>query len=257
MKKWYAVFQILAVVIMVHSVIAAEAPQNLSIVRGNGFWPPYEWTEEGILKGFHIDLVKEVAAKLQLNVQFQSVPWKRAINMIQKGEADAITYLARTEEREKFANYFEGNQLHQARVGFFSLKEREQDIKYTGKLEQLKNFKICTLLGQTYGTEFEQATYLKIDKTKTEEVVLKKLIKGRCEVALGYIDDYKIAIQKKGIDKDFVNFTPYVSEHPMYFAFSKARKLEALAKRFAEAMELFKTTPRYQELLKKYDISEN
>lgn len=256
MKTWcFAVYVVMAF-FMFHPSLAAEDTGDLIIVRGDGFWPPYEWTENGVLKGFHIDLLKEVAAELHLQVHFKSYPWKRAINMVESGDADAIIYLARTAKREQFALYVDGNQLHLARIGFFTLKKWKHIILYSGDFEQLKNSRICTQYGQTYGTAFEQATYLMKDEVRTEEQVLKMLLAGRCEIAVGYLDDYKIAVQQMGLEKEIVFLTPYLSEHPMYVAFSKAKKHEKLAARFAEGMKVFKGKFRYQELLKKYNISE-
>ncbi len=256
MRTWRFAIYVVMALFMYHPTLAAEDTRDLIIVRGDGFWPPYEWAENGVLKGFHIDLLREVAAELHLQVHFKSYPWKRAINMVKSGEADAITYLARTAEREQFALYLEGNQLHLARIGFFTLKKREHTIHYSGDLEQLQNSRICTQYGQTYGTAFEQATYLMKDEVRTEEQVLKMLLAGRCDIAVGYLDDYKIAVQQKGLEKDIVFLIPYLSEHPMYVTFSKAKKHEKLATRFAEGMKVFKNKFRYQELLKKYNISE-
>jgi len=256
MRIWCFTIYVVMALLISYSTLAAEETQDLIVVRGDGFWPPYEWTENGVLKGFHIDLLREVAAKLHLQVHFKSYPWKRAIKLLESGEADAISYLARTPEREQFALYVEGNQLHLARIGFFMLKKREHTILYSGDLEQLNNSRICTQYGQTYGTVFEQATYLMKDELRTEEQVLKMLFAGRCEIAVGYLDDYKIAVQQMALEKEVVFLTPYLSEHPMYVAFSKAKRHENLAARFAEGMKVFKSKFRYQELLKKYNISE-
>lgn len=252
-KKWFFAIHLLVIAFMTHPVPADET-RTLSIVRGDGFWPPYEWVDNGVLKGFHIDLVREVAAALGLRVEIESYPWLRALMMIREGRADAISYLAWAEEREQFACYVKENQLHTARVGFLAFKNREAPVDYSGDLEQLKDQMICTLFGQIYGKAFEEATYLKREDVKTEELVLKKLKAGRCKVGVGYIDDYRAAAIKLGFDKDIEYFTPYLSEHPVYLAFSKLRKHEGLARRFAKGMASFKNTPRYRELLKKYNI---
>ena len=57
--------------------------EKLSIVRGDGDYPPYEMILDGKLKGVHVDLVKRVAAKLDFKVEFESVPWSRAVAMIE------------------------------------------------------------------------------------------------------------------------------------------------------------------------------
>jgi len=69
MKTWCFVIYVLMALFMSHPIVEAEDTQDLLIVRGNGFWPPYEWVENDVLKGFHIDLLREVAAELHLQIQ--------------------------------------------------------------------------------------------------------------------------------------------------------------------------------------------
>lgn len=51
---------------------------------------------DGVLTGFHIELVQEAARYIDLDVRFESLPWNRDIEMLKKGDADAITYMAKT-----------------------------------------------------------------------------------------------------------------------------------------------------------------
>jgi polar amino acid transport system substrate-binding protein len=42
---------------------------------------------------------------MHIKVVFETYPWLRAINMLKKGQADAISYMGKSVEREDFA-YF-------------------------------------------------------------------------------------------------------------------------------------------------------
>ena len=89
-----SLFVSISILIMVGFSSIATA-QTLKIVRGNGTYPPNEMIVDNQLTGLHIDLVKEVAVSLGYQVNFESVPWKRALSLIEKGTADAITYISK------------------------------------------------------------------------------------------------------------------------------------------------------------------
>ena len=258
LNKFFTLVPIgLLLFLIISPVLIAQPVERLTIVRGDGFWPPYEWTENSVIKGFHIDFVKAAAKILQLRIQIESYPWKRAIKMVKDGNADAITFITRTKAREQFLYYFQGNQLHLSKAGLLTLKGNKDKINYTGDLNQLRKFTICAQFGHYYGEKFEQASYLDIDfGAKSSEQLIKKLIHGRCELAVGYRYVKEVA-QKKGLGTDLINLVPHLSVHPMYLAFSKPRHREKIARQFAEAMTFFKTTSDYQVLIKKYDLTKS
>ena len=137
---------VLVVFPIYQATLVAQPVETLTIVRGDGFWPPYEWTESSELKGFHIDLVKAVANQLQWNVQIESYPWKRAIKMIKDGNVDAITFITRTEEREKYLYYLKGNQLHLSKAGLITLKKKSaQNTIYWRSYSTKKLYYLCTI----------------------------------------------------------------------------------------------------------------
>ena len=245
------------IVLFIQSILIAQPIERLTIVRGDGFWPPYEWTENSELKGFHIDLVKAVEEQLKWDIQIESYPWRRAIKMIKDGNVDAITFITRTEERENFLYYLKGNKLHLSKAGLITLKKNQHKIHYTGDLAQLKQYTICAQFGHYYGEKFAKADYLDVDDgAKSSVQLIKKLINGRCELAVGYRYVKEVA-EKKGLGSNLINLKPHLSVHPMYIGFSKIRKLDSVAKQFAEALTSFKTTSQYQNLIKKYKLAKS
>ena len=246
------------VVFMAHGSFAAEESKKLLVVRPEGFWPPQEMLVDGKLAGIHIELVQTVAKSLNLSVTIETYPWKRAVQMLKDGEADASTYMSKTPEREEFAHFFEGNVLSNTPIGFFILKKNEGKIKFSGDLKSLQTHTIGTCRGFSYDEKFDKATYLtKDDGAENEEKLLMKIRDERTPIAIGYLNDIKYAAKVMGIADKIVFLRPYLSEgHAVYLSFSKAKKNETLAKQFSDAMEAFKSTPQYRDLLKKYGIEE-
>lgn len=239
-----------------HTCFAAEFPRDLLIVRPEGSWPPWEMITDGELEGIHINLVREAAGKLNIPVTIKTYPWKRAIQMLKQGKADAITYMSRTDEREQFGYFFDGNILSQAPIGLFMLKEYESSIHFSGNLKSLQSYTIGTCLGYAYQDEFDKADWLtKDDGAPDEKILLQKLIAKRFQIAAGYVNDVKYNARQVGIFDQIVFLRPYLSEgRAVYLVFSKAKHHEELARQFADAMKVFKTTPQYDDLLKKYGV---
>ncbi|MCP4117874.1 MAG: transporter substrate-binding domain-containing protein [Desulfobacteraceae bacterium] len=241
------------------SAVFAEDPDNILVVRGDGFYPPYEMeTDDSQLTGIHIDMVNAVAEKLNLKIQINSVPWKRAIHMMKKGKADAITYLSKTDTRKEFACFFDGNILSTVTNGFFVLKSREHEFQYNGDLKPLRKYTIGMIRGYDYGNLFEQATYLrKDDGAKHPSQLLFKFIKRRFDIGIGSTVSIRYFAKKEGVSDEIIFLKPYLTSIPCYIAFSKIRNHEHLGRRFADEMESFKRSSQYREILKKYGVEQN
>ena len=97
--------------------------QQLLIVHADGVFPPNEMMEGARVRGVHIDLIQAAADKVGVSVVFRTYPWKRAMIMLQRGEADAITYMGRTPAREQYGVFVEGNLLSRTHHGFLALKD--------------------------------------------------------------------------------------------------------------------------------------
>lgn len=230
--------------------------QDLLIVHADGYFPPNEMVEQGQLRGVHIDLILAVSKQLNIKVQFRSYPWKRAMSLVQAGEADAITYMGKTAEREKFAYFEEGNRLSSTQNGFFTTQENASKIQYAGKLQALNNLTIGTIRGRAYFPEFDVASNLqKDDNAADEEQLLKKMMAGRFDLALGHVSRIKYVAQQMKIADKLVFIQPYTPPISNYLAFSRAKRHQQLAQRFAQAMEEYKKSPAFQTLLRTYQVN--
>lgn len=240
--------------LLVQSSFAEETLQELLIVRPDGSWPPHEMLVKGELTGFHIELVQEVAKSMSIKVKFESLPWKRAIEMLKKGDADAITYMGKTSEREAFGYFYEGNVLSTATAGFFIEKKNLDKIQYSGELTSLSPYSIGTVLGFSYQEEFDQMSSLnKINIAENEENLLRMLLAGRMQMAIGHVGDIGYHAKRIGVADQVVFLKPYLTEgREHYLVFSKARGHEALAEAFSDAMKTFKSTSEFTKLQQKY-----
>lgn len=236
-------------------VNAGEKMDEMVVVRPDGFYPPYEMVIDGELTGFHVDLLGEVGKQLNVEVIFKSVPWKRALKMIRDGAADAITFISKTPEREEYVHFIDGNIISHTLDGFFAIKEKAGEISYTGELKQLRGLKIGVLAGYTYGDDFDNAHFLdKDDGAKVETQLLKKLLSGRFDIAVGNVPRIRYIARGMGVEDRLEYLRPFLSNSPNYIGFSREKNIGRFSEKFAEVMTLFKSTPSYDALVKKYGV---
>jgi polar amino acid transport system substrate-binding protein len=232
---------------------ASQIQSQIIVVRGDEDYPPFEMTSDGKLTGVHVDLVNAVAAKIRIQVRWESVPWKRALTMVETGAADGVTYIGRTPEREAWAIFIEDNLLSSARINFIILKENVGKVSFDGDLVGFLEHHTPIALR---GFEFGEARIDRCQKLETNNMnQLSHMLKAkRSDVAIVNWSDFAGAFKDKPEMTEIVPLDPPAVESKNYIAFSKARKNADLARRFGDAMKAYKKTSAYGTLLKRYGL---
>lgn len=229
---------------------AADAQDEIVVARGDGSWPPYEMMDGGQLAGFHIDLVRAVAERIDVKVIFKTYPWVRAMTMAKRGQVDAITYVARNNERARYLHFLEGNVLS-GTTHYLIQNRYSRAIHFDGNLSQLKDYSVAFISGYTLGQEFDQAGYIKKNPVKTVEQVVRLVAAGRYD--LGVVNPVDLKGSNLSAWLDQTKRLPHpLHSTEVYIGFSVDN--DEMAERFSEAMTLFRQTPAYQQLLDKYRL---
>lgn len=229
----------------------SSSAEDLIILRGNIDYPPDEMHIDGLLTGFNIELIQLVAASIPLSIEFQSFPWKRAVNMLKNGEGDAISYLSKTPAREEFALFLEGNIQTETNYHFVINSARKEEIQYNGTLKDLAEYSIGIQRGYDYGKQFNQEKSLKKIEFNTVDQIKNSLKTNRIDMAIITIEEYQ---ERK--DSVFSNITilyPPLDSNISYLAFSKIRNRHHYAEQFAKAMSAYKASDAYIKLKEKYN----
>ena len=242
--------------LLITQPLMASDSKSIVMERGNGEYFPNEMmTNDNQLTGVHIEIIRAVAKLLKIRIEIKSLPWNRALHLMEKGKADAITHIGKTPEREKFAIFHDRNILSITRNGFFILKENSAEFNFTGDLQQLRGYRIGVLNGYSYGDLFDGADYLiKDTSTDTEELLFDKLIHGRFSVAISNVDQIYYIAKRKKIGNKITFLQPYLQSVDQYIAFSKSRHHQQLDREFVETLTRFKTTQEYRQILTRYGV---
>lgn len=253
MNKYHALFTLIFLLMFGNS--CAWAQNEITVVRGEEDYPPMEMMVGGKLTGLHVDIVNTISARIGIKVNWQSLPWKRALQLVESGEADGITYIAKTPEREVWAIFLDDNWISNTMIKFIVVKENAGVIHFNGNVNEfLKRRKLLVLRGFTFGDD-------KIDKVDrqdcdTMEQMVTMLKKKRHDVAIVNWADFTGTYTGRPEMQEILPLNPPAMKSKNYIAFSRARKADDIAGRFSKELKAFRKTPAYKALLKRYKISD-
>ena len=149
--------------------------QNQPIrLHNEQYWPPYNFNEDGVPKGFVIDYMNLITNKLGIKVEYISGPtWNEFMEMLKIDKLDAIINIAKNEEREKYFDFT--NVFHSAANAIY-VKKGNEDLD---SLEKLAGKTIVMPKG-FFAQQFIEKNYPNINQilVKDSEEALKLLSLG-------------------------------------------------------------------------------
>lgn len=230
-------------------------PDKIKIVRGIGNYPPLEMVENGRLTGLHIEMIRSVAKQLNLEVEFLSLPWARAINYFSEGRSNAIAYFGFTEQRETFSYYHRDNVLSETRWVLLALEERKDEFHFDRNLDGLGDVVIGVQNEYSHGKHFDSMKHLQRDVVLNEFDLERMLKNRRHDLAMMSYQEF-LGFKKRGDFQGVVALSPSIDSDPQYIAFAKANDEDgvnkALSDRFAKGLKRFKASNEYKHLLEHF-----
>ncbi len=225
------------------------ANQEIVIVRGQDF-PPYHYlNEDGVEKGFIIEIIKGTGDLMGKKILFKQYPWSRCISLVKKGHVDGMMNLFKTEEREKFM-HFSNNILAAETNSLFSFKH--SNISYSGNLTSISSNKIGTIRNYSYGEIFDAMEFPKKFEFETEKNLINGLINNRVDLIIGNKITIQILLKQLNFKHKIKRLQPDVSNEPLYLGFSKAKANSDLANSFSENLIKFRDSKQYKHIIKSY-----
>jgi ABC-type amino acid transport substrate-binding protein len=213
---------------------------------------PFNYKENGEIKGFSIDVLKYIEANSKYRFEFSILPWPRALYLVEKGKIDIILTLFKASDREKKYHFIEPNYAYEINQ-LFTLTDN--DFKFTGQLQQLSPYSVGTVREYSYGVDFDQATYLNKLPVLTEDVLLKLLLGKRIDLMIGNPLAFDDLISKMKVGSQVKAIQPYISLTPVYMALTRKREdYKDILQTFKTRIEKLKASTYYQDLLNRYKL---
>ncbi|WP_218044674.1 substrate-binding periplasmic protein [Aestuariispira insulae] len=181
------------------------------------------------------------------------LPWKRALTLVQKGNAHALIGPYKTPEREAFLNYTQ-NHFYEDRMVFIARAREAFD--WRGDFQAVQGKKIITIRGWAYGQRFEDnLDLMKPHVTNDIFLAMQMLLNRRGDLIAGNERNAMEAIQQSFADEKVIFLDPPFCLMQGYFAFSKANAEPEMQDRFNRALADIVTTGQLFRLWQKHGLT--
>lgn len=237
--------QLLTVILFTCLSVTARA-EKLRIVTEP--WAPYVYEENGKALGLDYDTTAIVFKRLGIEVEWQFLPWKRCLSMLEQGQADGALDIFHSEERDATLLY-PGEPLSDVQFVMFYAKERPHPFR---TLEDLRGLTIGTSPGYLYSDDFRNSTLFTREPAPSHEANFGKLVRGRIDLL---ITDRRVGqhlLDELNI-RDKISENPTViSQQSQFLAVRRNAGMDLLVQRFGAELKRFKREPAYAELSARY-----
>ena len=229
----------------------AFATETVRIVTEE--YPPYNYTDNGKITGLGTDVVQAVLRELQIEGQFQSLPWARAYETAQSSDSVLIYSMNRSKEREKLFKWV--GQITPTDFYLFSLKSRNLQIN---DLAEVKNLQIGTVnqdVGEQYLLQHGFTVGRNLQSSNRYELNYEKLKRGRIDLwIMNELGAYYMARQAGDDPSATLQKSMRIAELSgggNYMAFG-LKTPDALVERFRKGLETIKRNGIYDALQRKW-----
>ena len=212
-------------------------------------WPPYAYQEGEQIKGIDYEVTAEVFRRQGVEVEWQFLPWKRCLNMLEQGQADGVLDIFQTRQRDSLL-FYPSEPLSTVEFALFYAKARPHVVN---SLDDLKGLTVGTSPGYTYDPTFTESTAFNREPAPSHEANFGKLQLGRIDLLITDRRVGRYLIATLGLEQEVGELPLVVSQQHQYLAVRRNVGMDLLAQRFAAELRRFKKEPAYAALSARYD----
>ena len=225
--------------------LAAE--QALTVLTED--WPPYNYQENGEVKGFAVEIVQAIMKELHVNYPMQVVPDARKEKMLAEDPLVMSFSLFRTPERENLYKWI--GPISSEAIYFYKKKGNPLVINTLDDAKKVKRV-ACLHKGAVFSA-LEKEGFTNLDVTPNTDGVIKKVAFDRADLScstspLGVV----YWLKQANLPVDTLEQTPVkLFEFPLYIACTKDVP-DAVIQEWQAALDKIKASALYSELYDKY-----
>lgn len=211
-------------------------------------WAPYVYDDNGTPRGLDYETTVIVFQRLGIDVEWQFLPWKRCLAMLEQGQADGALDIFHSRERDAMLLYPE-EPLSEVDFVLFYANARPHPFQ---TLDDLRGLTIGTSPGYLYGAQFSESTLFTQEPAPTHEANFGKLLRGRIDLL---ITDRRVGrhlLKELGLSGQISQAPTVVSRQPQFLAVRRGVGMDLLVQRFAAELKRFKQEPAYAALSARY-----
>jgi polar amino acid transport system substrate-binding protein len=208
-------------------------------------WPPAKIVENGRFGGTDVLMLEELAKPIGVVLEYVECPWRRCLVMLEAGDVDLISSVARSPERERYLRFIEPPYRSGYDIHFYT---RGTDLR---RYEDLQGLTIGLIRGGAYFDRFDQDHALTKFAVTREDQLLEMLSRGRLDVVVGIGRNLDYLIQRRdpqAVIRRTSLVVPTVA--PTYIALSRKSSTLDLAARLGQSL-LTMTKARRIEIIER------
>ena len=220
--------------------------ERLRIVSDD--WAPYLFQANNQPQGIDYEVTNEVFRRLGIEVQWQFLPWRRCLAMVEQGLADGVMDIFQVESRRDYLVY-PNEPMSQVEFVLYQARSRPHPVQ---RLEDLAGLTVGTSPGYAYNPAFSDSPLFRRESAPSHEANFGKLMRGRIDLL---VTDRRLGhylSRQLGIEHAVEALPLVISRHPQYLGLARKPGREALAQAFAEELRRFKQEPAYATISTRY-----
>lgn len=229
--------------------VAGRADERPLSLACNNF-PPHkiEHPADDGNAGFDIDIVGEALKRIGRSTEISFMPWKRALELAERGQYDGLCSCSYIKERE--AKLVFSDELGAVSVGLFA--RSDEALAGIAAVADLKGRKVATVSG--YNLEAELTTAgAAVEATASDKNALDMLVGGNVDLLYGYELTTKHFIASDPRSSAIVY--KEVRRNPYHFCLSRAMPgAEAAMKGFNRSLKDMAADGSIRRILDRYHV---
>ncbi|GAB5345360.1 substrate-binding periplasmic protein [Pseudomonas fluorescens] len=211
-------------------------------------WAPYVYEEKGSMRGLDYETTVIVFQRLGVDVEWQFLPWKRCLAMLDQGHADGALDIFHSHDRDAQLLY-PSEPLSEVEFVLFYANARPHPAE---RVDDLQGLTVGISPGYLYGNAFSESTLFNREPAPSHEANFGKLSLGRIDLV---ITDRRVGqhvIKAMGLEGNVSQAPFVVSRQQQFLAVRRGAGMDLLVQRFAAELKRFKQEPAYAALSAKY-----
>ncbi len=228
--------------------------EGRNLVFASEHWPPWviidQKDESVVVGGIDVEILKEIAKRLNLNLKLYTCPWKRCLSWLEYGKIDVLTSVARTPAREGYMQYIDPPYLNKSIKVFYLKQGKGHLIK---KYEDLHGISIGVTKGYKYFPRFNNDKRINKHSVVEIEQLLAMLEVGRFQAFIGneIVVDY--LIRENGYSGLFEKSVyKFDAPYEVYMAISKKSVYAKEIADFNKVMKDMVESGKIEQIIKKF-----
>lgn len=230
---------------------------SCSFKMGFDVWEPYQYVDvDGVVRGLDIELISNVLEDIGCQAEFVQGTWVNLLEDLRNGDVDMLLGASKTDAREEFAYFSEPYRMEE-----FSLYIRKDDPKraaYDDIDAFIANGSKIGVVGDYY---YGPRISILLDGNATSKFFVSGIM-GELNVARlldmdidGFLEDSFVGasmVRRKALGDYIVAHGFTVETGDIYVMFSRASVTEEQVNTFSQALDTFKNSASYTEIVGKY-----